>query len=479
MLARVTDWILSLDGWVALAIVFLVPALEASAFLGFVFPGEIAVILGGVLAFNGRIPLPAVVVAAVAGAIVGDTIGYFVGRRWGHQILRGVGRRVPFLRHRIDEHLESAQAYVRRRGGAAVFFGRFTAALRVMIPGLAGMAEIPYGQFAFYNAAGGLLWGTAFVLLGYFAGAAWQRVAADASRVGLALLVLVLVGLVIGRVLRNIREHGERLTDRLAGVAAVAWVRRRFPFQSAWLARRIDTGSPWGFGLSVVVLAGAVCGWIFISLTQDVFAHEEAVLSDPGVTRFVVDHRVAWATALMKGVTWLGSNSVMIPLVVVVGSYFLFRDRDWRPAVYMATALVGANLIYRVVKVWVGRARPPESLHLIGVSGFGFPSGHATVAVACWGLAALLLGAGRPVRAKLVLGTAAIVIVALVGLSRIYLGVHWWTDVIAGFALGGLWLSLLGLLLLRRTAVVARIAEAQGDRRQPGAGSHEQVPAGT
>jgi len=143
MLARVTDWILSLDGWVALAIVFLVPALEASAFLGFVFPGEIAVILGGVLAFNGRIPLPAVVVAAVAGAIVGDTIGYFVGRRWGHQILRGVGRRVPFLRHRIDEHLERAQAYVRRRGGAAVFSARFTAALRVMIPGLAGMAGIP------------------------------------------------------------------------------------------------------------------------------------------------------------------------------------------------------------------------------------------------------------------------------------------------------------------------------------------------
>src|SRR2546425_6694061 len=214
MLARGTDWILSLDGWGALAIVFLVPALEASAFLGFVFPGEIAVILGGVLAFNGRIPLPAVVVAAVAGAIVGDTVGYFVGRRWGHRILRGVGRRMPFLRHRIDEHLESAQAYVRRRGGAAVFFGRFTAALRVMVPGLAGMAEVPYGRFAIYNAAGGLLWGTGFALLGYFAGAAWHRVAADASKVGLALLVLVLVGLVTGRLVRNVREHGERLPDR-------------------------------------------------------------------------------------------------------------------------------------------------------------------------------------------------------------------------------------------------------------------------
>jgi len=478
MLASITDWILSLDGWFALAIVFLVPALEASAFLGFVFPGEIAVLLGGVLAYNGRIPLPAVIVAAVAGAIVGDTVGYFVGRRWGHQILRGVGRRMPFLHHRIDEHLESAQAYLRRRGGTAVFFGRFTAALRVMVPGLAGMAEIPYGRFAFYNAAGGLLWGTGFVLLGYFAGAAWQRVAADASKVGLTLLFLVLVGLVAGRVLRNVREHGERLPDRLARVAPVAWARDRFPRRCAWLARRIDTSTPRGFGLSVLVVAGAACGWIFIGLTQDVFAHEEAVLTDPSVTRFVVDHRVTWATALMKGVTWLGSNAVLIPLVVALGGYSLIRDRDWRPGAYLAAALVGANLIYRAVKSWVGRPRPPGSLHLMGVSGFGFPSGHATVAVACWGMAALLLGAGRSIRVKVVLWAVAVVIVAVVGLSRIYLGVHWWTDVIAGFALGGLWLCLLGLLSMRRKAEVGRVTETGGAPR-PGTGSQEQPPAGT
>src|SRR5207247_5931677 len=350
MLARVTDWILSLDGWVALAIVFLVPALEASAFLGFVFPGEIAVILGGVLAFNGRIPLPAVIVAAVAGAIVGDTIGYFVGRRWGHQILRRLGRRVPFLRHRIDEHLESAQAYLRRRGGAAVFFGRFTAALRVMVPGLAGMAELPYGRFAFYNAAGGLLWGTGFVLLGYFAGAAWHRVAADASRVGLALLGVALVGVVTGRLVRNVREHGERLPDRLASIGPVARARARFPRRSAWLARRIDTDSPRGFLLSFVVVAGAVCAWVFVGLTQDVIAHEEAVLSDPSVMRFVADHRVLWATRLFKGVTWLGSNAVLIPLVVVLGGYVLFRRRNLWAAALLVVALAGANAWYHVVK---------------------------------------------------------------------------------------------------------------------------------
>ena len=442
-MAGITDWILSLGGWFALAIVFLVPALEASVFLGFVFPGEIAVILGGVLAFDGRVPLIAVIVAAVAGAIVGDTIGYFVGRRWGKQILRGVGRRVPFLRHRIDEHLESAQAYLRRRGGTAVFFGRFTAALRVMVPGLAGMAELPYGQFAFYNAAGGLLWGTGFVLLGYFAGAAWPRVAGGASKVGLALLVIVLIGLVAVRILRGVRERGERVTDRLARVAPVAGVRRRFPRQSAWLARRIDTGSPTGFPLSVVVVAGVICGWIFIALTQDVLAHEEAVLSDPRVTRFVVNHRVAWATGLMNGVTRLGSGEVLIPLVVALGGYMLLRRKDWRATVLLVAALVGANACYQVAKPLVARARPPAPLHLVAVSGYSFPSGHATTSIAVWGAVALVLTARRAGWLKAVIWIGAGLVTTLVAFSRVYLGVHWWTDVVAGSALGGAWLCLL------------------------------------
>jgi membrane protein DedA with SNARE-associated domain len=198
MVADITDWILSLSGAFALVMIFALTALEASAFIGFLFPGEIAVLLGGVLAFEGKAPLQAVIAVAVIGAIIGDSVGYAVGRRWGHQMLGTVGKRIPFLRHRIDDHLESAKAFVKRKGGAAVFLGRFTAALRVMVPGLAGMAEIPYPQFLFYNVAGGVVWGAGFVLLGYFAGAAWQRVAADAQLFG-----VIIIGLVLARLLRK------------------------------------------------------------------------------------------------------------------------------------------------------------------------------------------------------------------------------------------------------------------------------------
>jgi len=430
--------------------VFLVPALESSAFLGFFFPGEIAVLLGGVLAFNGRVPLQAVIVAAVAGAIIGDSVGYVVGRRWGHQILRGLGSRIPFLGRRIDEHLDTARAYLRRRGGMAVFVGRFTAALRVMVPGLAGMAEMPYGQFALFNVAGGFLWGTSFVLLGFFAGAAWHRVASDASKAGLVLLVLVLVGLVTTRLLRSIRADGEGVPDRLARLRAIGWIRGRFPRASAWAARRVDTSSPTGFLTSAVVIAGGICAWVFAGLTHDVIAVEEAALLDPRVERSVVAHRAAWATVAMKGVTWLGSDALLIPLVLGVGGYFWLRRHDRRPAAFMVAALVGANLWYRITKSMVGRPRPPEQLHLISVTGFSFPSGHATAVVACWGMAAVLVGSRRTTRVKLIVWIGAAVIALFVGFSRLYLGVHWWTDVVAGHALGGLWLCVLVLLFAHR-----------------------------
>ncbi len=104
--ASITDRILSLPGWLVLALVFAFPALEASAFVGFVFPGEIAVILGGVAASRGTVPLWAVIAAAVAGAIIGDSTGYLIGRRWGTQLLHGTLGRLPVIRTHLDKHLE-------------------------------------------------------------------------------------------------------------------------------------------------------------------------------------------------------------------------------------------------------------------------------------------------------------------------------------------------------------------------------------
>jgi membrane protein DedA with SNARE-associated domain len=238
LFATVTDWILHLHGSLALAIVFAVPALEASAFVGFLFPGEIAVLLGGVLASQDRVSLAGVLAAATAGAVLGDSVGYSVGRRWGRGMLHGSVGRVVNRRH-----LDRAEAYLADRGGKAVFLGRFTAALRVLIPGLAGMSRMRYVTFAMYNVAGAIVWATVTALTGYIAGTGWRRAEQLASRVGLALLAAVLIGLAVTWTLRRLGSRSaavHAVLDRFATWPPAARLHRRFPTQAAWLARRLD-----------------------------------------------------------------------------------------------------------------------------------------------------------------------------------------------------------------------------------------------
>jgi len=447
-LAAATDTILRLHGFAALAIVFLIPALEASAFVGFVFPGEIAVLLGGVLAFQGRVPLWAVIIAAVLGAAIGDSIGYAIGKRWGRSLLHGTLGRLPIIRRGLDKHLDRGQEYLRRRGPRAVFVGRFTAALRVLVPGLAGMAGVPYGSFVTFNLLGAIIWGTGFALLGFFAGAAWQRVAGIAGWAGLGLLVLILLGLIGARFARAARERGDTVADGLAALPPARWFRLRFPAQASWLAGRVDPSTATGFSLSVWVMGGVIATWLFGGMLQDVVAREEAVRFDPGVLRWVVEHRVQWLTSFMKVATWLGSNAVVIPVALIVAAVFVVRRRSYGPFAQLAAAVVSSIVLYDVVKAVVHRARPPVTVRLVHVSGYSFPSGHATIAVAVWGAITLVLAPGRRSRTKILLGAAAGMISLVVGVSRLYLGVHWFTDVVGGFALGGAILSCIAALSL-------------------------------
>ena len=201
MTTAIGQHLLSLPIWLAVLAVFLMPALESSAFVGFVFPGEVALVLGGVLAWQGHVPLAAVLAAGVGGAVVGDSVGYLVGRRYGRRLLEGaLGR---FVRH---DHFDRAETYLAERGGKAVFVGRFTAALRVLVPGLAGMSRMPYPRFLFFNVTGGAAWATMSVLLGYAGGSSWQHASQLAGRVGLVALAMVAVGFVAGLLWRRGRH---------------------------------------------------------------------------------------------------------------------------------------------------------------------------------------------------------------------------------------------------------------------------------
>jgi undecaprenyl-diphosphatase len=201
-MSGLVEHILRLPPWLALLIVFAMPALEASVFLGFIFPGEIACLLGGVLAFESKLQLWLVIVVAIAGAVIGDTVGYFVGARFGDVLLNKLPER--FVN---PEHVERTKELIRRFGGRAVFIGRFTAALRALVPGFAGVSRMRYRSFLVWNLAGGALWASGVVVAGYLAGNAWRKVNSTLSIVSYCILGVVVIGLAAMWIARRRRRR--------------------------------------------------------------------------------------------------------------------------------------------------------------------------------------------------------------------------------------------------------------------------------
>lgn len=159
-------------GYWAYCVVFLMTFLEASAFVGLLVPGEVTLLIAGLLVSRGLFNLPALIVVAAIGAILGDSAGYFIGRYGGLRFIRRYGRYFFFK----EEYLEITQKYFLRHGGKTILFGRFIGVLRSLAPVVAGISRMPYGSFLLYNITGGILSVTLIVLLGYFFGESWQLI---------------------------------------------------------------------------------------------------------------------------------------------------------------------------------------------------------------------------------------------------------------------------------------------------------------
>ena len=188
MAGFVQDVLGGVPTWVVYVTVFALPFLEASVFLGFVFPGETALVFGGVLAHEGSASVSVVLLLAIVGAIAGDAVGYVVGRRYGPTLQASrLGRKVG------EERWLTTERFLHRRGASAVFFGRWTALLRAMVPSAAGMVRLPFRTFAFWNALGGTLWAVACVFGGYLLGDVISRYVNDVGYVlgGVVLLMVV------------------------------------------------------------------------------------------------------------------------------------------------------------------------------------------------------------------------------------------------------------------------------------------------
>jgi len=211
MLSHLLHGLLNLSGGPAYALVALLAGGEAAFLLGLVLPGETALLLGGVLASGGHVQLATMLLVAIVAVIVGDSIGYELGRRGGPRL-----RTSRLGRHVGPERWARGEQFLTRRGGPAVLLGRWVGVLRALVPSLAGMSRMPYRQFLAWNALGGTVFAGTVVLAGYTAGNQYARVAHLLGSAGLLLLAGLIAATLIAAAVRGRRARHRRLGTGLA-----------------------------------------------------------------------------------------------------------------------------------------------------------------------------------------------------------------------------------------------------------------------
>jgi undecaprenyl-diphosphatase len=435
------------------ALVGLAAFLETGAFVGLVAPGETIVLSGGVIAGQGTIELLPLIGIVWTCAVLGDTTSFYVGRRLGRQFLEKHGPRVKIT----HERLEQVDHYFDRYGGRTILIGRFIGLVRALAPFIAGSSGLAYRRFVPYSIVGCGAWATLFCVLGYIF---WRSFDKVEHLVGQALFgFAVLVGVIVlavtayrrrGEIRAWLDEHRNNPLVKplfVIGSPLYRWVvqplvRLVMP-PARFVGNRLMPGEL-GLELTTLVAIGGVGAFFFTAYASH-FANTFAPTPLDNDLLDLADRlRNDMLVDVAKVVTALGALPTVITLVVSTSILLIARRRHAEALVL----LLGMALIYisvHVTKDAIDRPRPGGSL--VDTAGAAYPSGHAAYATA-WVTAAVVLTRRLRLVTSGVLVFVALGIAAAVGVTRVYLRAHWWSDVAGGWGLGAAIFALLGAIAL-------------------------------
>ena len=470
--AIIVDVAEALGPW-TYALVGVMAFLETGAFVGLVAPGETVVIAGGVIAGEGTISLLPLIGLVWLCAVLGDSTSFYIGRRLGRGFLERHGPRVGIT----GERLEQVESYFDRHGGKTILIGRFIGLVRALAPFIAGSSGLAYRRFIPYSIVGTGLWAGIFCTLGFIFWRSFDRIVdlVGQALFGFGATIAVIVGIVVAyKRRRDIRawllaHRRDPLVRPLFVIARPLHRRVIRPLwdavapQARFLWERVTPGD---LGLELTTALAAAGTGIFVFLLY-VFELEGSLQPTPLDNELLdLADRLynGLAVDLARLVSALGALPVVGGLVLVSCVILGLR----RHVAEIVVLIVGLGLIFAIVhitKAAIDRPRPPDPLVETSLS--SFPSGHAAYATA-WIAVALVLGRRR-------LGLAgetawllgAIALAAAIGLSRIYLRAHWWSDVAAGWAIGAGIFGLLAAIALVVEYIRHNGGEGRPERSEP------------
>jgi membrane protein DedA with SNARE-associated domain/membrane-associated phospholipid phosphatase len=443
---------------------------ETGAFLGFVAPGETAVIVGGLVAGQGQISLIVLIAVVWSCAVLGDLTSYELGRRLGRDWLLRHGERLKITAERLDQ----VEGFFERRGNVTILIGRFLGFVRPLLPFIAGASRMPLRRYLVYDVLAAGAWATTFSVLGYVFWRSFNELTTYVSRGLFAFGSFVVVVAAVVALVRLRRDpemraavrawldaradrRGWRLVARAAGpawravgrpAAAAADVSARF------VAGRLTPGEL-GLELTTMLCLLAVGSFCFVLIGH-------LILGDPvpQIDRWAFDVTDPLHTAALddvaKALTTLGAFPVVAAAALATAIWALVRRRPVDAAALVLGVLI-AELASNTAKAAYDRPRPPGAL--VETTGAAYPSGHVVQAVALVACATVLVRGGSGWATRIAAVGIAVAIVAVVAVTRVYLRAHYLTDVLGGAGLGAAVWSLVGIVALlagHRSSVHAR-----------------------
>ncbi len=429
-----------LGDWTYL-IVGLLAFLETGAFVGLLVPGETAMIVGGAVAGQGVINLYLLLAIAWTMAFLGDSFSFMLGRKLGRGFVLEHGPKFRVT----HERFEQVERYFEKYGGKTVLIGRFVGIVRALSPFVAGTSGMGFGAFAPYSILGSGLQVSSNILLGYIFA---RSIDIAANYAGLFAVVLgtgIVVVVTVIVLYRKLSVPDNRVAivewmDSHRATAPLVRLGRRLRPQYRFLIERLTPGGAFGLEFTTLAAILAVSSFIFVAFAALFSGNGGPTPGDLTAIDVVDAIRTPILTDFAKAFTWLGSSVVLVPAATVTAVILGMRRRWYELAVLLLSALaIGIGV--DIAKEAIARPRPDGGL--VEVSSYSFPSAHAAYSVFYTWLAVTIAVRIRPDMARrALLITAGLVMTGLVGLSRVYLGVHYLSDVTAGWAFGAFWVAL-------------------------------------
>jgi undecaprenyl-diphosphatase len=437
LLQNLLDWI-ALHPYAFNAVVFVVALMESLLLLGLLIPGAALLFVAGALMATGSLPVAPILFWTVAGAIAGDLASFLFGRYY-HQRLRVIWpfRRYPRLINRgVD--------FFVRHGGKSVFMARFIGPLRPIVPAIAGMMSMPTSRFLLVDSIACILWAPVYILPGMVFGASLGLAAEVAGRL-VVLLVLIATVAWLGIWLSS---NLVRLLRPYASVAlekTLDWSRTH-PLIRPLAGSLLDPGHPEARGLAILSVMLFVTLWMLLLTTRQAISGHATNGTDIYLFHSLQNLRTPWADSAMVFITQLG-NQALLAAVLTGGCAWLFWKGYTKAAWHWLAVYISAGLLTWVLKLTLQIERP------LGLQeGFSFPSAHTSMSLAVYGFLALMVARELPLRRRWLPYTLAGILIMSIAMSRLYLGAHWFSDVLAGLTLGIFWVALIGIAYDRHPA---------------------------